>query len=126
MAKFLACSKCGTLIQVLANEQDDVFTCCGDTMEVLDPNTVDAAHEKHVPLVTVEGNKVLVDVGSVSHPMTEPHSINWIYLETKRGGQLANLDVTGAPKAEFLLAEGDAPVAAYSYCNLHGLWKTEL
>ena len=73
-----------------------------------------------------EGNKIIVNVGSVLHPMTEEHSINWIFLETKNGGQLVRLSPSCEPVAEFILADGDEAVAAYAYCNLHGFWKTEL
>jgi superoxide reductase len=94
-------------------------------MEELVPNTVDAAKEKHVPVVTVEGNKVVVEVGSVAHPMLEEHFIQWIYLQTKNGGQRKCLVPGQEPKAVFAL-EDDEVVAVYEYCNLHGLWKTEV
>ena len=80
---------------------------------------------KHVPVITVEGNKVHVVVGSVLHPMTEEHSIQFIALETKQGVQRKALLPTDQPVADFVLAEGDEVVAAYEYCNLHGLWKVE-
>lgn len=89
----------------------------------LKPNTTDGAEEKHVPSVLVDGNRVTVEVGSVPHPMLEEHYITAIYLETKLGGQLHRLNPGEKPQAEFLLAEGDEPVAAYEYCNIHGLWK---
>ena len=65
-------------------------------------------------------------VGSVAHPMLEEHSIQWIVLETKQGYQTKFLKPGEAPEAVFCVAEGDAPVAAYEYCNLHGLWKAEI
>lgn len=85
-------------------------------------NTTDAAQEKHVPVVTVAGDTVIVDVGSVAHPMTDEHSIKFIILKTTHGYQFKKLDSTAAPKAEFKLAAGEKAVAAYEYCNLHGLW----
>ena len=85
-------------------------------------NTTDAAQEKHVPVVKATGDTVLVDVGSVAHPMTEEHSIKFIALQTTDGYQFRKLSPTDAPKAEFKLASGVKPIAAYEYCNLHGLW----
>lgn len=94
--------------------------------EPLVPNTVDAAKEKHVPVVTVDGNAVHVQVGSVLHPMTPEHYITFIALETKKGYQIVELTPDDQPVADFAVAEGDAPVAAYEYCNLHGLWKADI
>lgn len=99
--------------------------CCGQKMQELVPGVTDAALEKHVPAVTVEGKKVIVDVGSVTHPMLEAHYIEWITLETKEGIQRKVLSPGIAPKAEFILSDSDEPVAVYAYCNLHGLWKAD-
>ena len=76
--------------------------------------------------MTVDGNRVVVKVGSVAHPMTEAHLIQWIYLQTRRGGQYVHLSATDKPEAEFIVADGDAPIAAYEFCNLHGLWKADI
>jgi superoxide reductase len=92
----------------------------------LKANSTDAAKEKHVPVVTVEGNTVNVVVGSTIHPMTEAHHIAFICLVTDQKAELKKLDPVGEPKAEFVLAEGEKVVAAYEYCNLHGLWVKEL
>ena len=100
--------------------------CCGQKMTELKANTSDGATEKHVPVVTVDGNVVKVVVGDVAHPMLEEHHIAWIVLETNQGVQRKYLDHTGAPEAVFVLAEGEKAVAAYEYCNLHGLWKKEI
>ena len=89
----------------------------------LNANSTDAATEKHVPCVAIEGNKVEVTVGSVPHPMLEEHYIAGVYIETKLGGQFRTLHPGEAPSASFVLAEGDEFIAAYEYCNLHGLWK---
>ena len=101
------------------------FPSEGSEMVELKANSTDAAGEKHVPVITVDGNKVHVVVGSVLHPMTEEHSIQFIALETKQGVQRKALLPTDQPVADFVLAEGDEVVAAYEYCNLHGLWKVE-
>ena len=95
-------------------------------MTELVPNTTDAAQEKHVPVVEVKGNTVKVSVGSVAHPMLEEHFIQFIILETKQGFQKKDLKPGEKPEALFALADGDEAVAAYEYCNLHGLWKAEI
>ena len=98
--------------------------CCGQKMTKLEPGVVEASKEKHIPVVCVDGKTVTVTVGSVEHPMLEEHSILWVYLQTNRGGQRKCLEVGKAPVVTFALAD-ETPVAAYAYCNLHGLWKTE-
>ena len=125
MEKFYLCEHCKNLIGMIDNKGVPIM-CCGQKMTPLVPNTTEAAGEKHMPVVTVEGNKVIVTVGSVLHPMSEEHSIVWIYLETNKGGQRKNLSFDGQPRAEFVLSEGEKAVSAYAYCNLHGLWKTEI
>jgi superoxide reductase len=94
-------------------------------MKPLEAGVVEASHEKHIPVVTVEGNNVKVDVGSVAHPMAEEHSILWVYLQTDKGGSLKYLEVGKAPEASFSVVD-EKPVAVYAYCNLHGLWKAEI
>ena len=88
--------------------------------------STDAAQEKHVPVVTKKCKMVKVDVGSVAHPMTAEHLIEWVALETEQGYQLKKLSAEVAPACTFTLADGDKAVAVYAYCNLHGLWKTDL
>ena len=122
--KFFVCNHCGNLIGMIHNAGVPVV-CCGEKMQELVANTTDAAQEKHVPVVEVNGNTVTVCVGSVLHPMLEEHHIAWIALETNQGMQRKELLHTGEPKAVFALAEGEKAVAAYEYCNLHGLWKAE-
>ena len=123
--KFYICNHCGNLIGMIDDKGVPVV-CCGEEMHPLVPNTTDAAGEKHLPVVKADGNKISVDVGSVAHPMTQEHSIEWIYLETDKGGQRKTLNPDEKPYAEFVLADGEKAVAAYAYCNLHGLWKTEI
>lgn len=115
-----------TLIMLLNKTGSAEISCNGKPMQTLSANTTDAAQEKHVPAVEVEGNKITVKVGSVAHPMTDAHWIQWIYLQTKRGGQHRYLTPSDAPEATFLVAEGDEPLAVYEYCNLHGLWKVDV
>lgn len=123
--KFYICKHCGNMIGMIKSSGVNVV-CCGDPMTELKPNTVEASQEKHLPVVTIEGNIVKVKVGSVEHPMTEEHHIAWIYLETEQGGQRKKLTVGSKPEAEFALAGGDKVVGVYEYCNLHGLWLTKV
>ncbi len=122
--KFYICRHCGNLIGMIHDAGVSVV-CCGEKMQPLEAGAVDASHEKHVPVVTVDGNRVTVSVGSVTHPMTEEHNIAWIYLETTRGGMRYALAAGEAPVAVFTLTDEEA-VAAYAYCNLHGLWKADI
>ena len=120
--KFYKCAHCGKIIAVVKETGVPVM-CCGQKMDELVPNTTDAAQEKHVPVVEVNGNIVTVTVGSVLHPMQLEHYIEWISLHTKQGNQRKELKPGDAPKAVFALVDGDEVEAAYAYCNLHGLWK---
>ena len=124
-SRIFACKECNAVAMLIQGGNEEL-TCGGKPMEALTANTTDAAKEKHVPVATVEGNRVSVKVGSAAHPMTETHLIQWIYLQTKRGGQYRYLSHTDAPEAGFIVADGDSPVAVYGYCNLHGLWKADI
>jgi superoxide reductase len=94
-------------------------------MTELKPNTVEASAEKHLPVAEISGNELSVFVGKNAHPMEDKHSIVFVYVETERGGQRKSLNPGEAPSLKFSFS-GDKPVAVYAYCNLHGLWKTEL
>ena len=120
--KFYICAHCGNIIAFVKNSGVPVM-CCGEKMQEIVPGTVDASLEKHVPVYTVEGNKVCVKVGAVTHPMQEEHYIQWISLQTKQGNQRKVLKPGDAPEACFCLCDGDEVEAVYEYCNLHGLWK---
>ena len=124
MKKFYICNHCGNLIEMVHDAKVPVF-CCGEKMKELVPNTVEASGEKHIPVVSVEGSKVIVNVGSVDHPMVPEHFIEWVYVETEKGGYRKELHPDSAPNVVFELGE-DKPVAVYAYCNLHGLWMTKL
>ncbi|MDD6539499.1 MAG: desulfoferrodoxin family protein [Firmicutes bacterium] len=122
--KFFRCDHCGNFVGVI-NDAGVPMMCCGQKMTEVVAGTTDAAVEKHVPVVTVDGNIVKAVVGSVEHPMIEEHYIEWIALETEKGVQRKTLKAGDAPAAEFALTADDKVVAAYAYCNLHGLWKSE-
>ena len=121
--KFFKCAKCGKIAVLLKESACGTF-CCGEEMAELKPGTTDASAEKHVPVLSADKNTVKVTVGSVAHPMEEKHFIEWIVVETKKGSQKVKLEADMEPKAEFILTENDEFVAAYAYCNLHGLWKS--
>lgn len=121
--RFFKCNHCGNVIEKVVDKGVPVV-CCGERMQELIPNTVDASGEKHVPVVTqLDENTIKVEVGSVAHPMLEEHHIAFIYVETERGGIRVNL--TDKPEAVVYIGD-ERPIAVYEYCNLHGLWKTEL
>ena len=114
-----------TIAMMILKGTDEIF-CNGEKMKNLVANTTDAAQEKHVPEVKIDGKKIFVKVGSVVHPMTAEHLIQWIYLQTKKGGQYRHLTAEDKPEANFIVADDDEPIAVYEYCNLHGLWKADI
>ena len=120
--KFFICKGCGKIVGMV-RESKCPTKCCGEAMEELIPGTTDGAHEKHIPVVTQEGNIVTVKVGSAAHPMMEEHYIMWIALETRQGAQRKTLKPGDEPSVQFALVPGDEVTAVYEYCNLHGLWK---
>lgn len=124
MVKFYRCNHCGNIVMMVHDSKVPMM-CCGEKMTELVAGSIDAAVEKHVPVVDIKSNSVEVSVGSVMHPMEEEHYIMWIYLETNRGGQIKYLNPGEDAMATFLLND-EKPKAVYAYCNLHGLWKKEI
>lgn len=123
--KFYLCTMCGNVVFKFVDSGVGV-DCCGRKMLEITPSTEDSAKEKHLPVVECKRDgTVKVKVGSVPHPMTEDHHISFIYLETEHGGQIKYLAHDEAPEAVFHVC-GEKPVAVYEYCNIHGLWKTEI
>ena len=121
--KFYKCRHCGNVIEKVVDSKVPVI-CCGEKMEELIPNTIDASQEKHVPIVTkVNDCTIKVEVGSVPHPMLPEHHIAFIYVETENGG--IRVDLKDKPEAVICTCSSK-PIAVYEYCNLHGLWKTTL
>lgn len=121
--KFYKCEICGKIVAMVKETPVDTM-CCGQAMRELVPGTTDGATEKHVPVYTLEGNTVKVKVGSVEHPMTDAHHIEWIAIETENGNQRKELKPGEKPEATFALVPRDKVKSIYEYCNLHGLWKT--
>ena len=122
--KFYICPHCRNIAEMVYDTDIPLY-CCGDKMNVLLPGTVEASTEKHIPEVKVGEGVVEVNVGSVDHPMVEVHWIEWIQLVTDKGSYRKWLNPGEAPNVKFLLGE-EKPLEVYAYCNLHGLWKTEL
>ena len=123
MMKVFKCNKCGNIVELIEDGKG-VLTCCGEAMEELVPNTVDAAAEKHVPYTAIEEDDVLyVKVGEVDHPMTEDHYITWVAAVYDDSVLKYTFKPGEVPEAVFDYEEG---MVVYAYCNLHGLWKKEL
>ena len=123
--KFFICKHCGNLTGLIDNKGVPMV-CCGNEMTELVPNTAEASTEKHLPVITeVMTDKISIQIGSVPHPMEESHSITFVYVQSERGGQRKCLKPSEEPQLTFTFAD-DKPVAVYAYCNLHGLWKTEI
>lgn len=119
--------KCGNnILYLICGNREETLKCLQPEGGILDSTMSEGAGEKHLPVVKREGGRLCVQIGSVEHPMTAEHSIEWVFLETKKGGQFAYLPSDGKPQAEFVLSEGDEAIAAYAYCNLHGFWKTKI
>lgn len=122
--KYFVCKHCGNVVSYVKDSGVPVM-CCGEIMAEIVPGTVEASVEKHLPIFTIDGNKVFVMVGEVEHPMTEPHYIEWISIKTKQGSQIKYLTPSDNPIACFSLCDGDEVESVFAYCNLHGLWKSE-
>ncbi len=123
--KFYRCTVCGNVIVKLTDSGVTPY-CCDAEMEELVPKVEEVGMEKHLPVVTrVDDCTLKVEIGSEPHPMIPEHYIQWIYLETKHGGQFIHLSPTCKPCTHFCACKDD-PIAVYEYCNIHGLWKTVL
>ena len=123
-SKFYVCPHCGNIVEMV-NDAGVKPVCCGQPMNELVPNTVEASGEKHKPEVSVGEGVVNVNVGSINHPMEEVHWIEWVQLNTDKGSYRKVLNPGEAPNVSFVLGD-EKPLGVYAYCNLHGLWLTEL
>ncbi len=121
---FYFCEHCGNLIEKIHDAGVPVM-CCGQKMKRIEPGVVEASREKHLPVVSVDGSNVTVNVGSVEHPMLEEHRILWVCLQTDKGIHRKHLEIGKAPIVTFALYE-EKPIAVYAFCNLHGLWKSAI
>ena len=119
------CEVCGNIIESLWNGKTTI-SCCGQPMQELVADTVDAAREKHVPVIEKNGNKVTVKVGSVPHPMLPEHYI--LFVELLVGDKVLRHDFKEGDtvaEAVFMVEDPNAPMTAREYCNLHGLWASK-
>lgn len=123
--KFFLCKHCGNLAGLI-NDAGVPMVCCGEPMTELKANTSEGAKEKHLPVAECSENEVTIKVGSTYHPMGEDHHIAWVYLQTNEGGHRKAIPVTSDPVVTFALSKKEKPIAAFAYCNLHGLWKTDI
>lgn len=121
--KFYRCPVCGNVVVKAVDSGVEVY-CCGEPMEELQEQTKDAYFEKHLPVVTFKApNTLHIKVGSIEHPMTPEHHIEFIYLESEHSGKIIWLN--GKPEADVCVSDGK-PLKIYAYCNLHGLWKLDV
>jgi len=118
--KIYKCELCGNIVEVL-HAGDGELVCCGQPMKAIAENSVDAAKEKHVPVIEKVAGGYKVSVGSVAHPMEEKHYIEWIELIADGATHRKFLKPGDAPNAFFSVTA--SAVSAREYCNLHGLWK---
>ena len=119
---FYACRHCGNIMAMIRDGGVRV-QCCGEKMHRLEPGATEGSGEKHIPVYKLEGNNVHVTVGSVEHPMTQEHFIQWICLDTEHGIQYAHLKPTDKPQAKFAICDGDEVREVFAFCNQHNLWK---
>lgn len=122
--KFFYCPHCGKIISIVKDSGVETI-CCGQPMKPLIPGTTDGAKEKHLPVITADKQKITVTVGETLHPSLPEHYIEWILLQTDKGIQQKMLNPRDKPAAEFVILPDEKIIAAYEYCNLHKLWKTE-
>jgi len=116
------CEVCGNIIEVM-HAGVGALVCCGEDMKLMTENTVDAAKEKHVPVIEIGKDSITVKVGSVAHPMEEKHYIEWIELIADDKVYRQFLKPGDKPEATFAITA--SKVTAREYCNLHGLWKAD-
>ena len=121
--KIYLCRHCGNVVVKLIDSGVNVV-CCGEDMMELVPNTVDAATEKHIPVINKLENGYEIKVGSVIHPMSEEHYISFIIIHTDKGFDVKYLNKNDEPVINYVT--NDKVLEVYAYCNLHGLWKKEI
>ncbi|MCI9110304.1 MAG: desulfoferrodoxin [Bacilli bacterium] len=117
--KICKCNVCGNVISIL-DDNGGKLICCNEEMELMVPESSDGAREKHVPVITKDGDEIIVSVGSVAHPMDDDHYINWIALVNDDVVTRVNLNPNDEPEARFPYTKGSI---VYAYCDKHGLWK---
>lgn len=124
--KFYKCQLCGQIIGMV-KETGVPIICCGQEMEEIIPHIDEKGlSEKHIPVYKIKNKKIVVRIGSIPHPMTNEHYIEWVALVTNKGNQKKSLKPGDAPEVRFVLDDGEIVEEIYAYCNLHSLWKIKL
>lgn len=125
--KHFVCKNCGNLIAMIENRGPRI-SCCKKEMNEIVPNVVEASKEKHTPVLDVKDGKITVSVGKGdnAHPMIPEHAIAWVLLLTDKGCQRKILVPDGKSEAVFYIAEDEKLLKVFAYCNVHGLWVTEV
>lgn len=118
------CPICGNIVEVV-HSSGGTLVCCGKPMELLAENSVEASLEKHLPVIEKLDGEIVIKVGSVAHPMTEDHYIEWIELITENKVYRKHLKPGEVPEAHFKVCDSTKQFIAREYCSLHGWWKTE-
>lgn len=121
--KIYVCKKCGNVVLKL-EDKSETLECCGELMDLPNANTVDATVEKHLPVYEIKENNINIKVGEVEHPMTEEHYISFIIMTSENNYMIKKLLVSDKPEASFIYNSEYNKI--YAYCNLHGLWLTEI
>ncbi len=120
--KYYECKKCGCVFELVrCGDFDKCY--CGESLKPLNENSVEASHEKHIPIAEVDGDTVRVRVAEVAHPMSADHYIGWVAITTDGGTQRRPLYPDSEPVATFVLQSGERLRDVYAYCNKHGLWS---
>ncbi len=119
---YFICDNCKNIINIV-HSSGNPLVCCGQKMTEIEGNTTDAAFEKHIPAVTQSGDKLTVNVGSILHPMTAEHLIEWVSVETNKGVHRMHFVAEGTPSVCVTLGERETLECVSAYCNLHGLWS---
>lgn len=122
--KFYRCNECGNLFLTLV-DPSVVPSCCGEEMVKLEASDSGSGEESHVPIVEVNGNKVLVKVGKHTHPMAAEHRIEWVAVTDGRRIDIQKLELTTTPMIDFTIRGNNTDIKAYSFCNIHGLWSSK-
>lgn len=121
--KFFKCNICGNVVELLVSG-GGTLVCCDEPMELLVPKTTDTGNEKHLPVATLEGNKLTVNIGSIEHPMEAAHHIDFVLIKYNNVVERHDFAVTDKPEYTFTINEDFTEIEVYENCNIHGLWKT--
>ncbi len=120
---FFKCNICGNLVELVLEGKGELV-CCGEPMEKLISKQTEEGNEKHLPVVSLKEKEINIKIGSIEHPMTETHYIQWIYIFYNNKCQRVKLNPNDKPETKFIINENFDILEVFEYCNVHGLWKT--